>query len=69
MLRTSLSSYSNGYIIVNGTMTVAQETAAGENNANKKVKFKNCTPFTTWISRINNTQVDDASYIDVVTNL
>ena len=28
--------------------------------------FKNCTPFTDWISGINNTQLDDAKDIDVV---
>ena len=28
--------------------------------------IKNCAPFTDCISRINNTQVNDASYIDVV---
>ena len=27
---------------------------------------KNCAPFTSCISRINNTQIDDAQYIDVV---
>ena len=26
---------------------------------------KNCAPFTSCISRINNTQVDNAQYIDV----
>ena len=28
--------------------------------------FKNCAPFTNCIGRINNTQVDDTSYTDVV---
>ena len=28
--------------------------------------FKNCAPFTSCISRINNTQIDDAQYIDAV---
>ena len=28
--------------------------------------FKNCAPFTSCISRINNIQIDDAQYIDVV---
>ena len=37
------------------------------NNAtNKMLLFKYCAPFTNCISRINNIQVDDASYIDVV---
>ena len=48
------------------TIAVAQATDAASNNANKKIIFKNCVPFTSCISRINNTQVDDAQYIDVV---
>ena len=32
----------------------------------KKVIFKNCTPFTNCISKINNTQIDNADYIDIV---
>ena len=47
-------------------MIVAQETAAAPNNANKKVIFKNCAPFTNYISRINNTQIDDAHDMYVV---
>ena len=67
MLRSSLCDYSNAYILVKGTITVANTgTAAAPNNADKKVIFKNCAPFTSCISRINNTQIDDAQYIDVV---
>ena len=49
-------------------LTVANTAAAGgtANNADKKVIFKNCVPFTSSISRINNTQIDDAQYIDIV---
>ena len=32
----------------------------------KKVIFKNCAPFTNCISKINNTQIDNAEYIDIV---
>ena len=32
----------------------------------KKVTFKSFAPFTNCLSRINNVQVDDASFIDVV---
>ena len=39
---------------------------AAANNTNKKVIFKNCTPFTNCISKINNTQTDNAEYIDIV---
>ena len=50
MLRSHLFDYRDGYIIINGTITVAEETAAAPNNANKKVMFKNCVPFTSCIS-------------------
>ena len=68
MLRSSLCDYSNAYILVKGTITIENIAAQGQvnNDTNKKVIFKNCAPFTNCISRINNTQVDDASYIDVV---
>ena len=36
------------------------------NNADKKVIFKNWAQFTSCISWISNTQIDDAQYIDVV---
>ena len=49
-------------------MTVRNATVQDQaNNAtNKKEMFKNCASFTNCISRINNTQVDDAHDIDVV---
>ena len=65
MLRSRLCDYSDGCIIVNGTITVAEVTAVAPNDANKNIIFKNCAPFTSCISRINNTQIDDAHYIDV----
>ena len=40
-------------------------TVGDANNTNKKVIFTNCTAFTSCISRTNNTQIDDAQYIDV----
>ena len=57
---------SDAYILVKGTITIAKEKEAAPNNANKKVILKNCSPFTSYISRRNNTQVDDSQYIDVV---
>ena len=33
----------------------------------KKVKRKNCVPFTNCITEINNTQIDNAKDIDIVT--
>ena len=62
MLRFSLCDYSDTYILVKGN-TVG---AAAANNTNKKVIFKNCAAFTNCISKINNTQIDNAEYVDIV---
>ena len=66
MVRSRLCDYSDAQILVKRTITLERATAAAPNNANKKVIFKNCAPFTKCISRINNTKADDAQYIDVV---
>ena len=68
MLRSSLCDYSDAYIIVKGNITVNNTAAEGAaaNNTNKKVIFKNCAPFTNCISKINNTEIDNAEYIDIV---
>ena len=57
MLKSSLCDYNDAYILVKGTITVANTSTAGAaaNNTNKKVIFKNCAPFTNCISEINNT--------------
>ena len=64
---SSLCHCSDAYILVKGTITVANTAAQStpNNDANKNVIFKNCAPFTKYISRINNTQGDDDQYIDV----
>ena len=68
MLRSSLCHYSDAYILVKGKITVNNTAAGGAaaNNTNKKVIFKNCAPFTNCIIKINNTQIDNAEYIDIV---
>ena len=68
MLRSSLCDYSDPYILDKGTITVAPvpPPAAELNNNDKEVVFKNCAPFTDCISEINNTQIDNAKYIDIV---
>ena len=70
MLRSRLCGYSDVYILVSGTITI---TGAGNDDVvkpldeiNKEVIFKNCAPFTNCISEINNTQIDNAKYIDIV---
>ena len=67
MLRSSLCDYSDAYILVKGNISVNNTgTAAAPTNRNKKAIFKNCAPFTNSISKINNTQTDNAEYIDIV---
>ena len=68
MLKSSLCDYSDAYILVKGTIGVNNTAAQGAtaNNNNKKVIFKNCTPFTNCISEINNKQIDNAKDIDIV---
>ena len=70
VLRSNLCDYADTYIFVNGTITI---TRAGDDHAskrldeqNKGVIFKNCAPFTKCLSRINNTDVDNAQDIDIV---
>ena len=62
MLRSSTCDYSDAYILVKGNITVNNTAAEGAaaTNTNKKVVFKNCAPFTNCVSKINNTQIDDA---------
>ena len=68
MLRSSLCDYSDAYILVKGNILVNNTAAAAAdpNNRNKKVIFRKCAPFTNCISKINNIQIDNAEYIDIV---
>ena len=70
MLRSNLCYYADSYILVRGTTTI---TGAGDDAAarrtdeiNKGVTFKNCAPFIKCISRINDTDIDNAHDIDIV---
>ena len=64
MLKSSLCDYSDAYSLVKGTITIAgagDDAAARQaDEIDKGVIFKNCAPFTNCISKINNTQVDNA---------
>ena len=70
MLKSSLCDYSDGFILVKGTITIngiGADAATGRADEREKgVAFKNCAPFTNCISEINNTQVDNAKDIDIV---
>ena len=72
MLKSSLCDYSDAYIIVSGI--IKTDGAGADNNAkrldeiNKRVILKKhlFTPFIHCISKINNIQIDNAKYLDVV---
>ena len=70
MLKSSLCNYSDAYILVKGTITIegagADAAVRQADERDKGVIFKNCAPFTNCISKINNTQVDNARDIDIV---
>ena len=68
MLKSSLCDYSDAYILIKGNITVNNTAAEGAtaNNTNKKVIFESCAPFIDCISKINNTQADNAKNIDTV---
>ena len=70
MLKFSFCDYSDAYILVKGTITIAgagDDAAARQaDERDKGVIFKNFAPFTNFISEINNTQVDNAKDIDTV---
>ena len=70
MLRCNLCDYADSYILVKGTITITGEGAAAAaeraDERDKEVTFKNCAPFTKCISRINNTDIDNAHDIDIV---
>ena len=68
MLRSSLCDYNDACILVKGNISVNNTEAAGAaaNNINKKVIFKSCAPFTNCISKLSNTKIDNAEFIDIV---
>ena len=70
MLRSNLCDYADSYILVKGTIKITgvgnDATARRPHERNKGVTFKNYTPFTKCISRINNTDIDNAHDIDIV---
>ena len=69
MLRSNLCHYADSYILVKGTTITGTGAGAAARQAverDKEVTFKNSAPFTKCISRINNTDIDNAHDIDIV---
>ena len=70
MLRSNLCDYADAYILVKGRITITGDgddgAARWADERDKGVILKSCAPFTNCISRINNTDIDNAKYIDIV---
>ena len=63
MLRSDKCDYSDAYIVVKGKVTV---TNSDNDVYYKKLGFENNAPFTSCISKINNTLIDNAEDLDIV---
>ena len=70
MARSNLCGYADAYIHVKGTITVTGEgdddAARKADKRDKGATFKNCTPLTKCINRINNADTDTAQDINIV---
>ena len=70
MLKSSLYDYSDSYILVKGKITITGAGADAEarqaDERDKGVAFKNCAPFTSCKSNINNVEIDNCMDIDIV---
>ena len=64
MLRSDLCHYNDVYIVVKGRISIKGTNDA--NKKNKKLTFKNNVPFSSSISKINNTSVDNAEDLNIV---
>ena len=60
VIKSNPCDYSDAYILVTGDIT------ATGGNADTRVAFKNCAPFTKCITHINDEHVDNADNLDIV---
>ena len=63
MLRSDLCDFSDAHIVVKEKITI---TAPDNDTYDKKFAFKNNVPFISFISKINNTLIDNAEDLDIV---
>ena len=64
MLRSNLCDYSDTYILVKGTITVAGNNL--RERQDRSLIFKNNAPFVSCITRINDELIEDADDLDIV---
>ena len=67
MLRSDLCDYSDAYIVVKGDITVsAGDEAHNRDRKSRSLAFKNNTPFTSCISKINSVLIENSEDLDIV---
>ena len=67
MLRSDLCDFSDAYIVVKGDITLTETNGKVIiDMRNRFLAFKNNTPFTNCISKINNILIDNAADLDIV---
>ena len=67
VLRSNVCDYSPAYIIVKGRITAGGTNHA--NKRNKKLTFKNNAPFRSYISKLNNTFIDNAQNLNIMMSM
>ena len=69
MLKSSLYDYCDACVLVSVTLIAVEagsvDAAKPTDKNNKQAIFRNCAPFTDFITEINNTQVDNTNILDV----
>ena len=60
VIKSNLCDYSDAHILVTGNIT------ATDGDANTRVAFKNCAPFTKFIIHINDEHVNNADNLDII---
>ena len=60
VIKSNLWDYSDTYILATGDIT------ATGGNADTRIAFKNCAPFTKCITHMNDEHVDNADNLDIV---
>ena len=63
VIKSNLCDYSDANILVTGDITVRN------GNEKTKVPFKNCAPFTKWLTHINDEHVDNADNLEIVMSM
>ena len=60
VIKSNLCGYSDAYILITGSIT------ATGGDANTRVAFRNCAPFTKCITHINDEHIDNADNLDII---